>query len=66
MKIAGICTSHGYYRGQECPKCKKRKVESSPYVFMRTERGYRTDMEMRDITMEQSIDRMSRSMHGNS
>jgi len=23
MKIAGICSKHGYYKGEKCPKCKE-------------------------------------------
>jgi|TARA_R100000750_G_C2344267_1_gene95589 hypothetical protein len=25
MKIAGICSKHGYYKGEKCPKCKKEE-----------------------------------------
>ena len=32
--------------------------KSAPYVFVRTERGYRTDMEFSSITMEESITQM--------
>ena len=26
MKIAGICSKHGYYKGEKCPKCKEKKI----------------------------------------
>jgi len=57
MRISGICSKHGYYKGGKCPECVMNK-KSAPYVFMRTERGYRTDMEFSSITMEESITQM--------
>lgn len=25
MKISGICSRHGYYKGEKCPKCRKEE-----------------------------------------
>jgi hypothetical protein len=58
MKIAGICRSHGYYKGRDCPKCKAVPKKESPYFFMRSEIGNRTDIESTPITLDESVDIM--------
>jgi len=62
MKIAGICSSHGYYKGEHCPKCRKKESKISPYGFVRTERGKRTDIEFRSESMEENMKRYGRGI----
>ncbi len=38
--------------------------KSVPYVFMRTERGYRTDMEFSTTTVEKDIEGINRRNNG--
>jgi|TARA_R110002020_G_scaffold474780_2_gene707408 hypothetical protein len=58
MKIAGICKSHGYYKGQNCSECKIVPKKESPYFFMRSDIGSRTDIESTPITLDESVDIM--------
>lgn len=57
MRIAGICKDHGYYKGKKCLKCKDNN--SAPFVFVRTEAGYRTDVEFSKTTIGDSIREMN-------
>jgi len=64
LKISGICSSHGYYKGESCPKCEEVKKVSSPYGFVRTERGKRTDIEFRSQTIDDNISEMNQRRWG--
>ena len=59
MKISGICEkgSHGYYKGSNCPNCDPIAVSSkwTTNLFMRTERGKRSDIEFSNLSMDESI-----------
>jgi|TARA_R100000750_G_scaffold46386_1_gene31343 hypothetical protein len=63
MRISGICSKHGYYKGGKCSECIVNN-KSVPYVFMRTERGYRTDMEFSTTTVEKDIEDINRRNNG--
>ena len=63
MKIAGICRSHGYYKGQDCSECDIIVKKESPYFYMRSDIGNRTDNESTPITFDDSIDTMRRQQN---
>ena len=49
-----------------CRSCGKKSSEKkfSTNMWMRTERGKRTDMEFRNITMDEHIQEVEESRHG--
>ncbi len=62
MKISGICSSHGYYKGEYCSKCRQEISKIVPYGFVRTERGKRTDIEFRSESLEDNMRRYGRDI----
>ena len=57
MRISGICSNHGYYKGECCPQCRaeRKDYKWTTNLYMISDIGKRTDIEYTPQTMEESI-----------
>ena len=62
MRISGICRTHGYYKGERCPRCNEVPSDDSKWttnLFLIGEAAKRSDVEFGTTTMGDSIDHFS-------
>tara|TARA_R100001230_G_C5616517_1_gene126882 strand:+ start:415 stop:612 length:198 start_codon:yes stop_codon:yes gene_type:complete len=63
MIISKICNKHGYHKGSNCPECGKDFTENKKWttnLYMRTERGKRTDIEFAQVPISEDVKNFKR------